>query len=165
MSDPANDADFQQALRIIDENPGRGDFLGGRDEPLIAEAARALGVEFPPSYRRFLQQLGAGSFGGREFYGVIDRERMAMPGPPNAVGSTLADRDDYDNPPELIVIGSTGFGPDYVLDTAQRDERAESPVLVWYRGESAREDAERDAGSFAEHFARRIKAAVDTTGG
>lgn len=60
-----SDADFQQALRIVDENPGRAAFVGGRDEMLVAEAERALGVEFPPSYRRFLEELGAGSFGGR----------------------------------------------------------------------------------------------------
>lgn len=85
-----------------------------------------------------------------------------MPGPPNAIGSTLADRDDYDNPPELIVIGSTGFGPDYVLDTAQRDERGETPVLVWYPGESSREDAERDADDFEAHLTRRVSAAIES---
>ena len=151
-----SDAHLRQALRIIDENPGRADFVGGRDDTLIAQAERALGVEFPPSYRRFLEELGAGSFGRREFYGVIDSDRMTMPGPPNAVGSTLADRDDYGNPPELIVIGSTGFGPDYVLDTSRRDERGECPVLVWQAGQTRDDGAERDADSFAEHFTRRV---------
>ena len=75
-----------------------------------------------------MAELGAGSFEGREFYGVIDHERMQLNGPPNAVGSTLARRHrDPHWPAELIVVSDTGFGPDYVLDTSRTDEHSEHP--------------------------------------
>lgn len=154
---------IEQGLEVVAAHPEKADFLGGRDEALIADAERELGVQFPPSYRRFLAELGAGDFEGREFYGVIDRERMQLNGPPNAIGSTLARRHrDPHWPPELIVVSDTGFGPDYVLDLSRRDENGESPVLVWSEGQTREAGAERDADSFGEHFTRRVtKAAAE----
>lgn len=154
--------ELDSGLRAVADHPDTARFLGGRDEALIAQAERTLGVRFPASYRRFLSKLGAGSIAGEEFYGVLDADQMELVTPPNAVGTTLAVReDDPDYPAELVVVSDTGFGPDYVLDTAQRDERGESPVLVWTAGLSSREDAERDADSFGEWFARRVKAALE----
>jgi hypothetical protein len=48
------------------------DVVGERPEALVDPAEQTLGLRFPPSYRAFVRELGAGDAGGEEFYGVID---------------------------------------------------------------------------------------------
>ena len=64
-------AEIEQALALIQAYPERRHFVGRRDPQLVYEAELALGLTFPPTYRRFLLELGAGGFAGEEFYGVI----------------------------------------------------------------------------------------------
>lgn len=112
---------------------GQGDFVGPRDESLIAAAEGTLGVRFPPSYRRFVVALGAGECEGEEFYGVIS-EDFENSGIPDAVWMTLAGRRDWNLPDSLIVVyfdGATGY---FVLDTAKPDDAGEAPVELWEPG-------------------------------
>jgi hypothetical protein len=68
------------------------------------EAERVLGLTFPPSYRRFLEQLA----GTMHF--------------------TLQDRQDADLPPAMLVHQYDGMGGTYVLDTSRPDETGEAPA-------------------------------------
>ncbi|KAF0804037.1 cell wall assembly/cell proliferation coordinating protein, KNR4-like protein [Alcanivorax xiamenensis] len=61
-----------EAIALIQKNPDVGTFVGPPEERLIELAEKALGQVFPPSYRRFTLELGAGNFGAVEIYGVID---------------------------------------------------------------------------------------------
>ena len=36
-----------------------------------------------------------------------------------------------------MIVGDTGMGQYYVLDTAHRDSDGESPVVIWGRGKTA----------------------------
>ena len=65
--------------------------MGPRPEELVAAAERALGLEFPPGYREFVLDLGAGDVGGEEFFGVVDDgfEDSAIP---DGVWLTLRER-------------------------------------------------------------------------
>jgi hypothetical protein len=48
---------YEKARELIGE-AGGGDFEGAKPESLVAKAEAALGIAFPPSYRRFLLELG-----------------------------------------------------------------------------------------------------------
>lgn len=150
---------LEDALRLIAEHGDEDDFVGPRDDDLIARAEQALGLTFPPTYRRFLAELGAGSIAGQEFYGVIDDDWDLSP--PDAIGRTLHERDDIALPDPYVVVAETGDGDWYLLDTAQRDKDGESPVIRWMPGASP-DDAppEHVAGSFGAFLHDRVAEAL-----
>jgi hypothetical protein len=134
---------FIDALGIIESTLGRARFAGARAENLVTAAEERLGLKFPPTYREFLLRLGAGNFGTREFYGVIDDdfEDSAIP---DGICYTLNERNDG-LPLELIVIGATGDGGLYCLDTGQAGE---APVVTYEPPGSAHERVADDFGAF-----------------
>jgi hypothetical protein len=133
----------EHAVALCQHHP-RAYFAGPRPE-LVAAAESALGVALPPSYRRFVETLGAGNIGSFEVYGLISQP---FDGPiPDAVWATLTSRRGPSQlPPSMVVIGDDGMGGEYVLDTAKGPE---PPVEVWYGGASTPGDVlERVAESF-----------------
>ena len=78
---------YRRARELITK-AGGGDFAGPRPEALVARAEAALGLRFPPSYRQFLLDLGAGDVGGFEVYGIIDDD-FADARVPDAIALTL----------------------------------------------------------------------------
>jgi hypothetical protein len=100
-------ADVDQALDLINSYKGRKRFVGVRQRALIEEAEAALGVRFPPSYRRFLESLGAGSIRGREIYGVID-SNFRDSTIPDGIWLTLMERQHSRLPEALVIVYSTG---------------------------------------------------------
>ena len=65
-------SDYERAAALIAESKDDADFAGPRPAELIQAAEEALGVQFPPTYRRFVSEYGAGNIGSTEIYGVID---------------------------------------------------------------------------------------------
>lgn len=122
-------------------------FAGPRGEALVATAEAALGVELPPSYRRFVVELGAGSVGAREFYGVIDDDFVES-SVPDGIWLTLSERKQLSLPKPLVIVGEDGMGGYYVLDTSQRDAVGESPVVIWTPGGAGLEVVAPDFGTF-----------------
>jgi antitoxin YobK len=152
---PVARQNVERALKIIAGRPDLAHFAGPRANDMIDAASRALGLEFPPSYRSFLDALGAGSFGSFEIFGVVteDFENRAVP---DGIWVTLKHREDG-LPNNLIVVGDTGDGADYVLVTrpGQADEAA---VAIWYpKGSSAPEIVAPDFGT---HLLREVEASL-----
>lgn len=143
-----------EAIELCEAHEG-ADFVGRRSAALVSAAEAALGLRFPPSYRLFIQRLGAGSIGSFEVYGVISQP---FDGPiPDAVWVTLDSRRGPSSlPPTMVVIGDDGMGGEYVLDTHKDDE---PPVEVWYGGASHSgdelEDLAPDFGTFLLEGVRR----------
>lgn len=148
--------DLNRSLRYAAEHPDEADFEGPRDESLVASAEEALGLRFPPTYRRFLRACGAGDMGAREYYGVID-DNWSTPGPPDAIGTTLDEREQWDLPEPFVIIAATGDGSWYVLDTEQTDQHGENPVLIWTSNASSLDDPpERVADDFGAFFSEAV---------
>lgn len=120
--------DLEDAFDLIDENGG--DFEGEKDEALIVKAEKALGLAFPPSYRKFLSVLGCGEIEGLEFYGLIgdDFENSSVP---DAIWLTLDERKSSGLPGHLILVYATGDGTYYALDTSQKGSNGECPVVAY----------------------------------
>lgn len=145
--------DYEQAKSLVAANRGRGRFAGARAEELVLLAESTLQVRFPPTYRRFLLEMGAGNLGFAEFYGVID-EDFENSSVPDGVWFTQTERRNARLPDELMVIGDTGTGDLYCLEL--RADESEGPVVVVDPGAnpSAREVVAPDFGAF---FLTRVR--------
>jgi hypothetical protein len=50
-------SDYERAAALIAESKDDADFAGPRPPELIQAAEEALGVQFPPTYRRFVSEM------------------------------------------------------------------------------------------------------------
>lgn len=118
--------DLHNAFQIIDD--ADGDFDGIKPESLVINAERALGFEFPPTYRKFLTTYGCGDIEGLEFYGLTD-DNFQSSAIPNAIWLTLHERKNG-LPENLLLIYSTGDGNYIALKMDETDTQAENPVVL-----------------------------------
>lgn len=122
--------ELEQALELVREHSDEADFVGPREVALVNAAEAALGITFPPTYRRFLLELGAGDLGGEEFYGVISAD-FQNSGIPDAIWFTLRLRAEAGLPHGLVVIYFNS-GAEYIaLDTTHSSADGECPVVAW----------------------------------
>ena len=138
-------ADYELAKAIVSAHKTKAQFAGPRSEELVKAAEDALGVSFPPTYQRFLLEYGAGSFGWVEFYGVINSD-FVNSSVPDAIWSTLTQRQRVKLPREFVIVGDTGTGELYALDLSV----SSGPVVVVDPGAAnpKREDVAEDFGAF-----------------
>ena len=103
---------------------------GGASESTIAQAEAALGVRFPPGYRSFLAQYGAGFCNGIDIAGLFQpRDKSAPPYWENVVTWTLRKRrGPHGLPPRYIAISHDGGEATFLLDTGAPEP--DSPVVV-----------------------------------
>jgi hypothetical protein len=145
---------LEQALQLIQANEDQADFVGPREDRLIQAAEAALGISFPPTYRRFLKERGCGNIAGAEFYGLVN-DTFVNSSVPNGIWLTLDERRTSKLPHALILVSETGNGGYYALDTSRRDSQGESPVIVWFPGLSKVggevEEVAEDFGTFVLH--------------
>lgn len=130
--------DYKEAKRIIDQHPEMLDFVGPRSEAIVEEAENALQVKFPPTYRKFLLEYGAGSFGSSEVYGVISNnfEESSVP---DAIWCTLNLRIQIDFPRNLVAIQNDGTGNFLCLD-CKPNANVEFPVILYLLGYDSKEE-------------------------
>lgn len=119
-----------KGIEIINLHESYCDFAGAKDETLIALAEKTLDLKFPDDYRLFLQILGCGDIGGREFFGVIDSDFINS-SIPDAVWITLQERVESNLPNSYIIISDTGDGSYIVLNCIESDE---DKVMIWTPG-------------------------------
>ncbi|WET76744.1 SMI1/KNR4 family protein [Amycolatopsis sp. QT-25] len=123
----------ERLIDLVRANPDLANHAEGCDELTVATAERVLGIPFPPSCRRLIEEFGTWDIAGEEFFGVYRTPALGK----ELLGSvmeTLSARDQYGMPADLIVVMSDGMGGLVVLDSSQVDEVAESPVRVWNPG-------------------------------
>jgi hypothetical protein len=137
--------DYERAVVLLDEHGEPVEFAGPRPQELIDLAERAVDIEFPPTYRRFLSEYGAGSIGGTEIYGVIDGD-FENSSIPDAVWHNLTlRRDGHDE--VLFSFHAVGDGEEFCLDSSRVRPDGEMPVVGIYAGSNERRDIAPDFGS------------------
>ena len=146
---------YQQARQLI-EDAGGGDFEGPKPEALVARAETALGLTFPPSYRRFLLEMGCGDINGLEIYGLIN-DKFENSTVPNGIWLTLNERRGIGLHPSYVLIGEGGEGTLYALDTRQAGKGGEALVL---RLSVDGKQIERVAESFGDYFLEAVQRVV-----
>lgn len=148
---------YREAVELITRHLDLADFAGPRSESLITAAERKLGIRFPPTYRLFLSEFGAGSFGSEEIFGVIDEDFEAS-SVPDAIWWTLQDRKNWQLPDHLIAIYDVGNGEVFYLDLSAK---VTVPVIV-YDTAYAPEDQSGEviAADFGEFFLELVQSQI-----
>lgn len=152
-------AEYEEALALVRAHRHDAHFSGQRDEALIAAAEAALGVTFPPIYRRFVRELGAGSIGAEEVYGVTS-ENFTQGAIPNGIWITLQIRSDSELPASMIVIYDAGESEYFVLDTSHTEPNGECPVVMWYPNWEPGHGQEIIAPDFGTFFLSVVQDAI-----
>lgn len=124
--------DYEAAVTIMSRYPNKCFFTGPRPSELVEAGETLLGVKFPPTYRRFVSEYGAGSFGAFEVYGVI--ENRANSSVPDGVWCTLIERQESNLPQYLIAIQDAGDGGYLCLDLRVKDAEDECPIVEFHPG-------------------------------
>lgn len=139
--------ELEKAFSIIDENIEEGFFAGEKTGELIVKSERALGLKFPPTYRRFVKKKGAGGIAGQEFYGVTT-DNFISATVPNGIWFTLSTREEYSLPDDLIVIGSNDDGTYVALNAHKDHAEREADVIEWNPETGEENIVADDFGSF-----------------
>ena len=150
----------EDAVAKVNTYSGRKHFVGGRDAQAIEDAESALAVRFPPSYRAFLKELGAGSIRGREIYGILDGDyhNSAVP---DGIWLTLQERQDSGLPESLVIVYGTGDGDYVAIDTSKQGTNGENPMVLWSPGSSAPDgDLQQVSADFGTFFLELVKEAT-----
>lgn len=150
----------EHLIELVRSNDDIANHADGCDPGKLAAAERDLGMAFPPSYRRLIEEFGAWDIAGEEFLGVYQTPAMGQQ-VLGSVAETLEARGKYGMPHDLIVVMFDGMGGLIVLDSSQADQEGEYPILVWNPGVLDRESMEKlgdDFGSFAFALCQRAVA-------
>lgn len=147
--------DLERFLDLVDEYEDESHFAGPRDEGLVAASESVLGLSFPPTYRRFVTELGAGDIAAQEFYGVVTGD-FVNSAVPNGIWLTLIARREWGLPESMVVVGFDGGVDYYVIDTAKAVDAHEPPVEIWRPGVSTAGDRLEQAASDFGEFALRL---------
>ncbi len=120
----------EQAIALMRRHRALAEFVGGASAEQIEAAEARLGVRFPPSYRQFIEEVGAVRFAGHDVLGVVGRH-----GDPrlDVVRVTLDERAHTDMSDEHIVVGPYGREAVFALDCADRRHDGECPVAEFPR--------------------------------
>jgi len=88
---------YDEAVILMHRHEELMKFVGERSDELIHLGELTLGVQFPPTYKRFSKEFGAGSFDIYTYFGLID-EDFSHSGIPDAIWYTLTERIDSSLP-------------------------------------------------------------------
>lgn len=153
-------------IDLVRANEDIANHADGCTPEMITAAENDLGLKFPPSYRRLLEELGTCDIGGTAFLGVYQTKA----GGERLWGSsceTLDARGRWGMPHSLIAVEYDGMGGTVVLDSSQPDSDGEYPVLVWDVEAGARGTMEvlaPDFGTYALGEGRRVVQASHDSG-
>lgn len=151
--------DYDEAVALVGKHQEAVDFAGPRDETLIVAAETALGITFPPTYRRFVREFGALGIGSEELYGITD-SNFTQSAVPNGIWLTLKYRSRSHLPDSMIIVYSVGDGEYFVLDISQTDATGECPVVVWDPGVNEGDYLETIASDFGALFLMTVKEGI-----
>lgn len=119
-------AAYDAAIRKLRSHGIEPDFRIPASGDLIAGLEARLGVVLPPSYRKMLSEFGILGFDAQDIYGLGLTGLDARNAP-----SVLATEDERRRgliTDQMIWIMSSGYGPIFVIDCAERREDGECPV-------------------------------------
>jgi uncharacterized protein CbrC (UPF0167 family) len=146
---------YNKAEALINKLGARARVAGRKPMDLVKAAEEKLGLQFPPSYRRFCLDYGAGKLGGLELFGILekkdtkkewarqypDRGGIGMEGYVakrtdrvellDTVEKTLALRK-AGFPPQVVVLRTYGTRAGFGLFVTDPTGRTEAPVVSWF---------------------------------
>ncbi|WP_151478509.1 SMI1/KNR4 family protein [Streptomyces albicerus] len=145
----------ERVIRLVRENEDISHHGDGCTQAMVERAEQEMGLTFPPSYRRLLEEFGTWDVPPAEFPGVYRTPAMGdvLLG---TVEHTLDDRAAEGLPHHFMVIMHDDVWNVIVLDTSRPDRDGEYPVYAWHpEGRDVLEQVGDNFGSFALEECRR----------
>jgi hypothetical protein len=154
--------DLEEAFLLIESNKEKGLFSGPKPDELILLAEESLNLKFPRSYSLFLSEYGNGGIGSCDIYGLTKKSEKGfiIPGVPDGIWLTLKERTQRNLPKHFIIIAMTSDGYWYCLDTSQKNEHGECPVVICGL-DITDETKEKVAEDFGEFLLEQTKQALE----
>ena len=123
---------YEQAKAIIKSFQEHEDiyFENSTSTVLITDSEEILGVRFPETYRKFLEDFGVLAFGSLEVFGISTHD-LYQDNSYNAIKLTLDRRSDFDLPNNFVTIASLGNGMEYYLDCDHLKNGHNCVKLFW----------------------------------
>ncbi|MGW4271085.1 SMI1/KNR4 family protein [Streptomyces seoulensis] len=123
----------ESVIDLIYSNEDTANHADGCCEQLIDRAEREMGLRFPPSYRRLIEEFGTWEAAPTEFPGLYQTP-AGGDGLLGTVAYTLEDREALRLPHHLMVVMHDDVWGVVVLDTSRPDRDGEYPVYAWNPG-------------------------------
>ena len=139
----------EQAIRLMRAHEDIAQHGDGCPAEMIARAEAEMGLAFPPSYRRLIEEFGTWEIPPTEFPGVYKSPASGD----KLLGSpayTLEDREVLGLPHHFLVVMHDDVWEVVVLDTSQPDQAGEYPVYAWNPGVLEGGPMERVSDNFGE---------------
>jgi hypothetical protein len=114
-----------------------------------------LGTKLPRSYQEMIIDFGSLSFGSKDIYGIT-RLGMDVASAPNVVFATEDSRSRGEITDKMVEIMPSSYGPNFVLDCGQLDQRSEAPVYE-INELGYRHGMKKVADSFGEFLLNEVK--------
>ncbi|MFD4142911.1 SMI1/KNR4 family protein [Streptomyces sp. NPDC058572] len=149
----------ERLIQLVRDNEDIANHAEGCDVGMLTRAERELGVEFPPSYRRVLEEFSTWDIAGTEFLGVYQtplRGEVLL----GSVAETLDARSKVGLPADLIVVKLDDVWGFVVLDVSQRGQDGEYPVRAWNPGLPDRDSMGRVGDNFGSFALNECQMAV-----
>jgi len=145
----------EELIKLVRQHSSIANFADGCGPDMITAAEQQLGLLFPPSYRRLVQEFGTWDIAGREFLGVFQTPQMGdvLLG---SVRETMGAREMLDLPATMLQVQFDDESL-IVVDTAELDSAGEGPVLAWVPHGGP---TERLGDNFGEYALRACSVAV-----
>ena len=123
---------FVELENFIEINNGASIEFGTEEnapsDTWIERAECDLGVKLPPSYIWFLKNYGGGEIHGDEIFSIYEIPFDEASGG-DVVFQTISDRRNEFIKESEVLICSTDFGEQFVMDVSRRNEKGEYPIV------------------------------------
>ena len=118
---------YNKAMQLLSENDIPLIQVGGADASIVDLLEKEIAVQLPKSYRRLLTEFGALSFEGNMISG-IGKNGVYGDNFGSVYFSTTELRKNEEITDKMLHLMPTGYGPYFVIDCAQLNQRSEGPV-------------------------------------
>jgi SMI1-KNR4 cell-wall len=118
---------YNEAIGKLRENDIEIDYDFPKDDKMIEILESTLGHHLPLSYKKMLSEFGVLGFEGQDIYG-LGLQDLEAKSPFNVFYSTDRARHRLEITDKMVKFMVSGYGPYFVLDCGQLDQRGEAPV-------------------------------------
>lgn len=143
--------------KLLEKNAQEGAEIsvsGPVDKNKIDLAEKALGVTFPPSYKKYLEEFGAIEIDNYSIAGLTQRDVGELG---DVVAFTRYAREEFGLPSQYVALDFKD-GDDFLcIDTSQKDASSESPIVL-INPVTKRQHGSVVSPSFGDHLTAYLSA-------
>lgn len=148
---------YRQAISLLEWDGRLNKRRFPQNNDAIEELEADLDVNLPPSYKAMLRDFGILIYRGGEIIYGLGRDGVRGEGGSGTWFQTKMARDQKQISPTMVLIMSSGYGPEFCIECAEVLPDGESPIFL-VPAEGSQAGVERVADSFGEFLLKEVKA-------